>query len=153
MVSKLAARAMGKDLINNPVVAKNGKKGIKYAFNWIAKASVKNYTEILTPATKEVIKNGKALSIGEMFKAADKVTKSKVLKAAGAQVLGYLYSGLVLGVGIARLNIYITNKVKNKERAKEIAQNPVTVRVNKQISQNGTQTTPMTFAMSNKISK
>ncbi len=150
-VSKLAARAMGKDLINNPVVAENGKKGIKYAFDWVTRASVKNFNEILMPAAKEITKDGHLLSVGQLYKAADKVTKSKVLKAGVSQVLGYLYSGLVLGVGIARLNIAITNRVKNNERAKELAQNPISVRVNKTITQSNNP--PLTFAMSDKISK
>lgn len=151
-VSRLAARAMGKDLINNPVIAENGKKGLKYAFQWLTKSSVKNFNEILMPAAKEITKDGRLMNVGELFKVADKATKSKVMKAAGAQILGYLYSGLVLGVGIARLNIAITNRVKNNERAKELAKNPITVRVNKTITQTN-DTPPLTFAMSNKISK
>lgn len=31
---------------------------------------------------------------------------------------GYLYSGLVLGVGIPKLNIYMTNKSEAKRQAK-----------------------------------
>ena len=149
MVSKLSARAFGKDLINNPVIAKNGKKGIKYAAEWITKASVKNFSEILMPNAKELTRNGKLLNIAQLYKAADKATKSKVLKAAGAQVLGYLYSGLVLGVGIAKLNIAITNRIKNKEREESLSTNPITVRV----SNSAPRTQSLAFAMSNKISK
>ena len=35
-----------------------------------------------------------------------------------AQVAGYLYSGLVLGVGIPKLNIYMTNKSEAKRKAR-----------------------------------
>jgi len=54
-----------------------------------------------------------------MYKLADKATKSKVAKIAGSQIAGYLYSGLVLGVGIAKLNIFITKKVQARKDAKE----------------------------------
>ncbi len=149
MVSKLSARAMGKDLINNPVVAKNGKKGLKYAAEWITKASVKNYSEILMPGAKELTRNGKLLNTAQLYKAADKATKSKVLKVAGSQILGYLYSGIVLGIGIAKLNIFITNRIKNKEREQSLSNNPIIVRV----SDNTVKNQALAFSMSNKISK
>lgn len=116
MVSKLFARGVGgKDLINNPV-AQEGKKGIGYAFNWLTKSSVKSFDEVLLPKANELIKDGKVLKFSEMFKQADKATKSKIIKIAGAQVAGYLYSGLVLGVGIAKLNIFITKKLQAKKQ-------------------------------------
>jgi hypothetical protein len=52
------------------------------------------------------------------YKNADKATKGKVAKIAGSQVAGYLYSGLVLGVGIAKLNIFITKKINERKKAK-----------------------------------
>lgn len=117
MVSKLFARGVGgKDLINNPV-AQEGKKGVGYAFKWLTKSSVKSFDEVLLPKAKELTKDGKVLKFSEMFKQADKATKSKVMKIAGAQVAGYLYSGLVLGVGIAKLNIFITKKLNAKKQA------------------------------------
>lgn len=39
-----------------------------------------------------------------------------------AQVAGYLYSGLVLGVGIPKLNIYMTNKSEAKRKARLAAE-------------------------------
>ena len=118
MVSKLVARGIGgKELINNPI-AHEGKKGIGYAFKWLTKASVKSFDEVLLPKAKEVTKNGKMMKFSELYKNADKVTKGKVAKIAGSQVAGYLYSGLVLGVGIAKLNIFITKKVNERKKAK-----------------------------------
>ena len=35
-----------------------------------------------------------------------------------AQIAGYLYSGLVLGIGIPKLNIYMTNKSEARRKAK-----------------------------------
>lgn len=120
MVSKLTARALGgKDLINNPV-AQEGKKGIGYAFKWLSQASVKSFDEVLMPKAKEVVKDGKALKFSELFKKADSATKAKVAKIATSQVAGYLYSGLVLGVGIAKLNIFITKKLQAKKNAGKV---------------------------------
>lgn len=118
MVSKLTARALGgKELINNPVAQDGAKKGLKYGLNWLTKASVKSFDEVLLPNAKEVAKNGKMMKFSELFKKADSATKSKVLKIAGSQVAGYLYSGIVLGVGIAKLNIFITKQVQAKKKA------------------------------------
>ena len=117
MVSKLTARALGgKELINNPV-AQEGKKGLGYAFKWLSKASVKSFDEVLLPAAEKITKDGKALKFSELFKNADSATKAKVAKIATSQVAGYLYSGLVLGVGIAKLNIFITKKLQAKKNA------------------------------------
>ena len=67
----------------------------------------------------DTIENGKALSFKQMLKklsgnnvseAIRKETKGKLRALSIAQVAGYLYSGLILGVGIPKLNIYMTNK-------------------------------------------
>ncbi len=122
MVSKGVARALGKggELINNPV-AENGKKGIKYAWQWLTQSSVKSYDQVLlkevADAGKNVLDaNGKALGFKSLMDIADKATKVKVGKLALAQVAGYLYSGFVLGVGIAKLNIFITGKVEKSKK-------------------------------------
>lgn len=121
MVSKLTARALGgKELINNPV-AQEGKKGIGYAYKWLSKASVKSFDEVLMPKANEIIKDGKAVKFSDLFKNADSATKSKIAKIATSQVAGYLYSGIVLGVGISKLNIFITKKVQAKKNAKNQA--------------------------------
>lgn len=118
MVSKLTARALGgKELINNPVAQDGAKKGIKYGLKWLTKASVKSFDEVLLPNAKEITKNGKILKFSELFKKADSATKAKVLKVACSQIAGYLYSGLVLGVGIAKLNIFITKQVQARKKA------------------------------------
>lgn len=134
MVSKLVARGIGgKELINNPVAQTGGKKGIKYAAQWLSKANVKSYDEVLLPKVKEFAKNGKVIKFTEMFKNADSATKTKLMKIAGSQVAGYLFSGFALGVGIAKLNIFITKKL-NEKRAKN---NPQT---NNQNAQGGLDT-------------
>lgn len=119
LVSKLIARGIGgKELINNPVAKDKFKNGAGYVFNWLAKASVKSFDEVLLPKMKDISKDGKILKFSEMFKKADSATKSKILKIAGSQVAGYLYSGLVLGIGIAKLNIFITKKCEARRSAK-----------------------------------
>ena len=40
-----------------------------------------------------------------------------------AQLAGYLYSGLVLGFGIPKLNIYLTKRRMAKQEAEKQAQN------------------------------
>ncbi len=120
VVSKLAARGLGgKEIMNNPVVQDGAKKGIKYAWNWLTKASVKSFDEILLPNAKEIIKDGKAIPFKELYKNAEPEIKSLVRKAGIAQVAGYLYSGLVLGVGIAKLNIFITKSLEKRKHAKQ----------------------------------
>ena len=54
----------------------------------------------------------------ELLKLADKPTKAKLRALNIAQVAGYLYSGLVLGIGVPKLNIYMTNKSEAKRKAK-----------------------------------
>ncbi|MDD3238316.1 MAG: hypothetical protein PHV37_09510 [Candidatus Gastranaerophilales bacterium] len=125
IVTKLTARALpkGKELIN---YVDTGKKGIAKAWDWVSKASVKNYDEVLLKNSKNVVDNaGKALSFNNLLKTADKVTKSKVGKLALAQVLGYAYSGIVLGVGIAKLNIFITKQVQKKKDTSSPQQQPL----------------------------
>lgn len=75
----------------------------------------------------DAVENGKALSFSKMLKKlpANELGKSvrKNLRILNiAQVAGYLYSGLVLGVGIPKLNIYMTNKSEAKRQAM-LAQN------------------------------
>ena len=75
--------------------------------------------------TKE--ENGKiiAKSFKEMLKdlngikdeALKKATKKRLRALNVAQLAGYAFSGLVLGLGIPNLNIYITNKLDAKRKA------------------------------------
>ena len=125
MVSKLTARALGgKELINNPV-KQVGKKGLKYAGKWLTQASVKSFDEVLMPKAKEITKDGKIMKFSEILKKADPETRKKIRTIGIAQVAGYLYSGLVLGVGIAKLNIFITKQVNARRKAKEQMNNKV----------------------------
>lgn len=116
LVTKGVARALDKSLIN---VSKDGSKNF---FKWLTNSSLKTRDEVLYTELKKkgiaTVKNGKELPFKELMKLADKSTKGKLRALNIAQVAGYLYSGLVLGVGVPKLNIYMTNKSEAKRKAK-----------------------------------
>lgn len=116
LVTKGVARAFDKSLINV------GKDGSKNFFKWLTNSSLKSRDEVLYTELKKkgiaTIKDGKELPFKELIKLADKSTKGKLRALNIAQITGYLYSGLVLGVGVPKLNIYMTNKSEAKRKAK-----------------------------------
>lgn len=116
LVTKGVARAFDKSLIN---VTKDGSKNF---FKWLTNSSLKTRDEVLLSslkaAGKDVVKNEKAISFKELAKNADKVTKGKLRILSIAQLAGYIYSGVVLGIGVPKLNIYMTNKSEAKRQAK-----------------------------------
>ncbi len=134
-VSKLASKAFNKGIINYDE-AKYGK-GI---WKFIQHSVEKTHEEILFPALKKlgintIGENGKAIPFRKLIttlKAAAKQegaspevqklvkeTLSKLKYKNAAQMLGYIYSGVVLGVGIPKLNIAITKYCENKKAAKK----------------------------------
>lgn len=122
VVSKGVANSLDKDLIN---IKDGDGKGF---FKWLKNSSIKTRDEVLLSSLKnagvDVVKDGKALTYSEMLKkipANDKLTKVKLRKLNIAQVAGYLYSGLVLGFGIPKLNAYMTNKRIAKQAAAQEA--------------------------------
>lgn len=119
LVTKGVARAFDKTLINV------GKEGSKNFFKWLTNSSLKTRDEVLYTAlkgnktVKQAIDSGKALSFKELLELAkDKPTKAKLRALNISQIAGYLYSGLVLGIGIPKLNIYMTNKSEAKRKAR-----------------------------------
>lgn len=122
VVSKGVANALDKDLIN---IKDGDGKGF---FKWLKNSSVKTRDEVLLSSLQksgvDVVKDGKALTYSEMLKkipATDKLTKVKLRKLNIAQVAGYLYSGVVLGYGIPKLNAYMTNRRMAKQAALDAA--------------------------------
>lgn len=116
-VQKLVAQALDKDLI---------KKDGNGIMKWITGSVLKTRDEILHASLGDkVFKDGKALKYNEMVKLVDKLgdkaTKVKLRKLSIAQVINYAYTGLVLGIGIPRLNIYLTNRREAKNAEKEAA--------------------------------
>ncbi len=115
-VQKLVAQGFDKSLI------KQEKKG--GIFNWITTSSLKTRDEVLHQALGEkAFKDGKALKFGEMIRALgdNKAAKKQLRILTFAQLAGYIYSGLVLGIGIPKLNIYLTKRRMEKEAAQAAA--------------------------------
>ena len=90
----------------------------------------KTRDEVLFKALKErgieTVKDGKALSFKELLaKIPENDAVRKTLrKFSIAQFAGYAFSAIVLGVGIPKLNIYMTKKSEQKRAAERVA-NPV----------------------------
>ena len=137
-VNRLAASAFDSDKCK----VLNIKKGTEKSSYWkkMFFANLKTRDEILIKtlaeqgisSSKEV--DGKIVSktFKELFKdlnglkdeAIKKATKKRLRALNIAQVAGYAFSGLVLGLGIPNLNIYITNKLDAKRKA-EAAQKQI----------------------------
>ncbi len=68
---------------------------------------------------KTVVKSFKEMlkDLDKLPDAIKKVTKKRLRTLNGAQCAGYLFSGLVLGLGIPNLNIAITNHLDKKRKA------------------------------------
>lgn len=116
-VQKLIAQGLDKSLI------KRDGKGI---LNWIKNSSLKTREEVLHSALgKQVFKEGKALTFNEMINALPKghAAKKQLRILTFAQLAGYAYSGLVLGIGIPKLNIYLTKRRMAKQNATEEQKN------------------------------
>lgn len=115
-------------------------KGIKKWFRWLTGSDVVTRNEAMHEAIGG-LKNeaGKALSFikedGSVMKFGERLKLIKKFNPAGAkrvqllsliQLAGYLYTIVVLGVGIPRLNIAITNAAEKKKKIKEQQSAPKT---------------------------
>lgn len=121
-VQKLVAQSLDKSLVKQEKLG-----GI---LNWITTTSLKTRDEVLAESLgKSAFKNKKALSFSEMLKAIknNPVAKRRIGILTFAQLMGYTYSGLVLGIGIPRLNIYLTNRRMAKQAAQK--QNNLSVQI------------------------
>lgn len=134
IVNKLTATALDKPDATVLNTTEKQVKGVwanvKRAFN----ATLKTRDEILieTLASQKIqttkVQDGKliAKSFKEMMKDLNLIKDKKVVDTAKrrlrtlnkAQLAGYAFSGLVLGLGIPNLNIYLTNKLDKKRKAK-----------------------------------
>lgn len=127
IVNKLVADGLDKTVMNYKRGFENANP-FKRTFN----ASLKTRDEILIETlaqngkttTKQVGDKTIAKSFKEMLKDVEtlepqvkKLTKKRLKALNAAQVAGYVFSGLVLGLGIPNLNIYITNALDKKRKA------------------------------------
>lgn len=126
-VAKLAAAGLEK-FIKDPDNALSNYSELEHGkglWKRITKSSIKSHSEILQTELKKAGKltteNGKALSVWKMLKHAPGSAKTKIAFINIAQLAGYAYSGLVLGIGIPKLNIFITKNVEKNKKAKEKA--------------------------------
>lgn len=96
--------------------------------NWLKNSTLRNRDEVLLTELKahgkDVIKDGKALTFKELMKLSEtlptdvqKSLKGKLRVLNLSQAIGYLYSGLVLGVGVPALNAHMTAKSDAKYKA------------------------------------
>lgn len=133
IINKLAADGLDKTVMNY-------KKGLKTAnpFKRTFNAALKTRDEIVIETlaaqgkstTKQVEGKTVAKSFKELLKEVDtltpdvkKITKKRLRVLNAAQLAGYLFSGLVLGLGIPNLNIYVTNALdKKRKSATHVAQ-------------------------------
>ena len=118
-VAKLTGKLLDKDLLNvDPL-----KKGL---FN----ASLKTRDEVLHEGLKRLeptfspIKEGKALTFRELIEKAKSTSGGrdimrKIIKLNIAQCAGFAYAGLVVGFGVPKLNIWMTNYLDKKKKAKK----------------------------------
>ncbi len=127
-VNRITAETMDKSVMNRTKdVADKG------FFKRIFNSSLKTRDEILIETLanngiETVKKDGDktvAKTFKELMKELDKLpeqirktTKKRLGTLNKAQLAGYAFSGLVLGLGIPNLNIYITNKLEQKRKAK-----------------------------------
>ena len=127
-VNKMVAEGLDSSVMNR--TADIDKKGF---LGRVFKSTAKTRDEVLIEALAKngistVKKDGKKTitkTFKEMLRDLDqlpedvkKVTRKRLSTLNKAQLAGYLFSGLVLGLGIPNLNIYITNKLDKKKKAK-----------------------------------
>lgn len=134
-VNKITAESLDKSVMNRTADIEKMDSKFKRVFN----SSLKTRDEILIKTladngietTKKDGKNIIAKSFKEMMKDLDKITNKEVVNATKkqlrtlnkAQLAGYAFSGLVLGLGIPNLNIYITNKLDKRRKTQAAFQN------------------------------
>ena len=63
----------------------------------------------------------------KLDKQTQKLTRKRLRTLNMAQGAGYLFSGLVLGLGIPNLNIYVTNMLDKKRKAAKAKQAEVQI--------------------------
>ena len=130
-VSKLAAKVFDKGIVNYDKETQG--KGL---WNYITKSVEKTHEEILYPELQKlkikVMDGDKKIPFRKLMKEVKEIAKNGIgqnqdiakkaltkLKYKNyVQLLGYVYSGVVLGWGIPKLNIAITNAVEGKKSKK-----------------------------------
>ena len=127
-VSKLVAQSFDKSLIK--------QESVGNIFKWISTSSLKTMEEVMQGALKGDIYNadGTAMKFEQMLKKLPKGSKAakNIKHLTIAQLAGYLYSGIVLGVGIPKLNIYMTKRRMERQAAQQKEHTPNDTMLNPQ---------------------
>ncbi len=125
LITKGTAKLLDKSgsLIN---LSKEDGKGF---LKWVANSSLKTRDEVLYSALKNhgisTVKDGKALKYSELLKLLpkeDKITRIKLRNLNIAQIVGYAYSALVLGLLIPKVNDEMSKRNEAKRLAKLAAE-------------------------------
>ena len=136
-VNRITAESLDKSVMNRTKdVADKGF--FKRVFNSSLKTRDEILVETLAKNGIETVKKEGDKTIAKTFKELSKEldklpeqirksTKKRLKTLNRAQLAGYLFSGLVLGVGIPNLNIYITNKLDKKRKAQAAQQQGKTI--------------------------
>lgn len=118
---------------NDKLIRYNADENGKGLLKWLTKSHIVTREEVLYSAFKKagisIIENDKALTFKQMLETATK-SSAPELKAAMkkikflgfVQFAGYLYSGVVLGIGLPKLNIAMTKAAERKKKEQEAAQ-------------------------------
>ena len=125
LVQNLAARGFekvsGQKLIKNASEGNAFKKFFGYegsAFKKFFNSEIISRNEVMKNAlSSECLKEG-SNKFSQMYKKLPKPAKTKMLMLTAIQLIGYLYSGLVLGVGIPKFNMAMTKHFAQKEAQK-----------------------------------
>jgi len=129
-VNKIAAESLDKSVMNRTADVEKMDSTFKRVFNSTLKTRdeilIKTLADNGIETTKKDGKNVIAKSFKEMMKDLDNIsdktivneTKKRLKTLNKAQLAGYAFSGLVLGLGIPNLNIYITNKLDKQRKTK-----------------------------------
>lgn len=125
LITKGTAKLLDKSgsLIN---LSKEDGKGF---LKWVANSSLKTRDEVLYSALKKhgisTVKDGKAIKYSELLKLLpkeDKLTRIKLRNLNMAQLVGYAYSALVLGLLIPKVNDEMSKRNEAKRLAKLAAE-------------------------------
>lgn len=133
---------MAKEDKNNPLLRynkENSKNGFLYKYfgekvDKFFNSNITSRREIVTDALNaegvSVLRpDGSAKKMKELLKDFEQITNKAAKKnlklKTTAQLLGYAYSGIVLGAGVPYLNISVTNHVTAKRNAKKMHQQAI----------------------------
>ena len=122
IVNKAVANQLDKSVINRKPNDSLLKSSLKTRDEVLIETLAKNNVETVTKDGDKVIAKTFKELMAELNKLPEdvrKIAKKRLSTLNKAQFAGYAFSGLVLGLGIPKLNIFITNTLDKKRKAKQ----------------------------------